>query len=138
LLLFDTGPSLPRKAYHPLLFSTSHLQIDPLRAISGNFSHQSEISLKISSNFGENRIYYSKVYFSWESVCMTLTQLRESVPMGIPELARAAGVDDQTIRNAENGQRINIRTARAIAQALSEALGRTIQVQEIEGLQVRW
>lgn len=69
---------------------------------------------------------------------MTLTQLRESVPMGIPELARAAGVDDQTIRNAENGQRINIRTARAIAQALSDALGRTIQVQEIEGLQVRW
>ena len=69
---------------------------------------------------------------------MTLTQLRESVPMGIPELARAAGVDDQTIRNAESGQRINIRTARAIAQALSDALGRTIQVQEIEGLQVRW
>jgi DNA-binding XRE family transcriptional regulator len=69
---------------------------------------------------------------------MTLTQLRESVPMGIPELARAAGVDDQTIRNAESGQRINIRTARTIAQALSDALGRTIQVQEIEGLQVRW
>ncbi len=69
---------------------------------------------------------------------MTLTQLRESVPMGIPELARAAGVDDQTIRNAESGQRINIKTARAIAQALSDALGRTIQVQEIEGLQVRW
>lgn len=58
--------------------------------------------------------------------------------MGVPELARAAGVDDQTIRNAESGQRINIRTARAIAQALSKALGRTIQVQEIEGLQVRW
>lgn len=69
---------------------------------------------------------------------MNLTQLRESVPMGIPELARSAGVDDQTIRNAENGQRINIRTARAIALALSKALGRTIQVQEIEGLQVRW
>jgi len=58
--------------------------------------------------------------------------------MGIPELARAAGVDDQTIRNAEAGQRINVRTARAIAQALSDALGRTIRVQEIEGLQVRW
>ena len=69
---------------------------------------------------------------------MNLTELRESVPMGIPELARAAGVDDQTIRNAEIGQRINVRTARAIAQALSNVLGRTIRVQEIEGLQVRW
>lgn len=68
---------------------------------------------------------------------MTLTELRESVPMNIPELARAAGLDDQTIRNAENGQRISVRTARAIAQALSNALGKTIQVRDIEGLQVR-
>ncbi len=68
---------------------------------------------------------------------MTLTEMRESVPMNIPELARAAGVDDMTIRNAENGQRISAKSARAIAQALSEALGRTIQVRDIEGLQVR-
>jgi transcriptional regulator with XRE-family HTH domain len=68
---------------------------------------------------------------------MTLTELRESVPMSIPDLARAAGVDDQTIRNAESGQRIYAKTARAIAQALSEALGRPIQVREIEGLKVR-
>ena len=32
---------------------------------------------------------------------MTLTELRESVPMSIPELAREARVDDQTVRNAE-------------------------------------
>ncbi len=69
---------------------------------------------------------------------MTLTELRESVPMNIPELARAAGLDDQTIRNAENGQRISVRTAKAIAQALSAELGRTIRVQEIDGLQVRY
>jgi len=69
---------------------------------------------------------------------MTLTELRESVPMNIPELARAAGVDAQTIRNAESGQRISVRTARVIAQALSEVLGRTIQVRDIEGLQVRF
>ena len=69
---------------------------------------------------------------------MTLTELRESVPMGIPELARAAGVDDMTIRNAENGQRIYAKTARAIAEALSKALGRTIRVQDIDGLQVRY
>jgi transcriptional regulator with XRE-family HTH domain len=69
---------------------------------------------------------------------MTLTDLRESVPMNIPELARAAGVDAQTIRNAESGQRISVKSARAIAQALSDALGRTIQVRDIEGLQVRF
>jgi len=68
---------------------------------------------------------------------MTLTELRESVPMNIPELARAAGVDDMTIRNAESGQRINAKTARAIAEALSNALGRPIQVRDIDGLQVR-
>ncbi len=69
---------------------------------------------------------------------MTLTELRESVPMNIPELARASGLDDQTIRNAENGQRISVRTAKAIAQALSQELGRTIRVQDIDGLQVRY
>lgn len=68
---------------------------------------------------------------------MTLTELRESVPMSIPELARAAGVDDQTVRNAENGQRVSARVARLLAQALSEALGKTIQVRDIDGLQVR-
>ncbi len=69
---------------------------------------------------------------------MNLTQFRESVPMNVPELARAAGVDDQTIRNAESGQRISSRTAKAIAQALSNALGYTVRVQDIEGLKVRF
>ena len=68
---------------------------------------------------------------------MTLKELRESVPMNYSELGKAAGVDGQTIRNAENGQRINTSTARAIAAALSEALGRIIRVQDIDGLQVR-
>jgi len=69
---------------------------------------------------------------------MNMTELRESVPMNIPELAKAAGVDAQTIRNAESGQRISVKTARAIAQALSDALGRTIRVQDIDSLQVRY
>jgi transcriptional regulator with XRE-family HTH domain len=67
---------------------------------------------------------------------MTLTDLRESVPLNIPELARAAGVDAQTIRDAESGQRISVKSARALAQALSDALGRNIQVRDIVGLQV--
>lgn len=43
-------------------------------------------------------------------------------PLSVPDLARATGVDDQTIRNAESGQ------------ALSEALGRLIQVRDRDGL----
>ena len=69
---------------------------------------------------------------------MNLTEWRKSVPMTVSELAHAAGVEDQTIRNAESGQRINLKTARAIAQALSDALGRIVQIQDIDGLQVRW
>lgn len=68
---------------------------------------------------------------------MTLTEYRESIPMSVPELARRANVDAQTIRNAESGQRISARVARNIAEALSEALGRTINYREIDGLDVR-
>lgn len=68
---------------------------------------------------------------------MTLTELRESVPMSIPELARAAKVDDQTIRNAESGQRVTARVARQIAEALSDTLGRHIEVRDIDGLELR-
>ena len=69
---------------------------------------------------------------------MTLEELRKSVPMTTQELAIAAGVSDQTIRNAEEGQRVSLQTARSIAEALSAKLGRTIRVQDIDGLQVRF
>ncbi len=69
---------------------------------------------------------------------MTLTELRESVPINIPDLARAAGIDAQTIRNAEAGQRISARTAKAIADALSGLLGRAVHVKDIDGLKVRF
>jgi len=68
---------------------------------------------------------------------MTLAQLRESVPVNIPDLAKAAGIDPQTIRNAEAGQRISARSAKAIADALSALLDRAIHVKDIDGLQVR-
>jgi transcriptional regulator with XRE-family HTH domain len=68
---------------------------------------------------------------------MTLAELRESVPVNIPDLAKAAGLDPQTIRNAEAGQRISARSAKAIADALSSLLNRPIHVREIDGLKVR-
>ena len=68
---------------------------------------------------------------------MTLTQYREQAMLSIPELARRANIDAQSVRNAEEGKRIQPRIARAIARALSEVLGQTIQPGEIEGLKVR-
>lgn len=68
---------------------------------------------------------------------MTLTELRESIPLSIPELARRADIDAQTVRNAEEGKRVTARVARALAAALSEALGKPITAKDIEGLNFR-
>lgn len=68
---------------------------------------------------------------------MTLIEYREQLVWSVSELARKAGVDDQTVRKAENGGRITTRVARQLAAALSEGFGRTIKVQDIEGLDVR-
>lgn len=68
---------------------------------------------------------------------MTLTEYREKLTWSIPELARKANIDDQTLRKAEQGGRISARVARQIAEALSEGHGQTITVQDIEGLNVR-
>jgi transcriptional regulator with XRE-family HTH domain len=68
---------------------------------------------------------------------MTLTEYRERLTWSIPELARKANIDDQTLRKAEQGSRISARVARQIAEALSEGYGRIIAVQDIEGLDVR-
>ena len=69
---------------------------------------------------------------------MNLTELREQAALSIPELARKAEVDAQTIRNAEEGKRISARVARQIAGALTKALdNRSIKVRDIDGLNVR-
>ncbi|GAC1467482.1 MAG: hypothetical protein PVS3B3_27010 [Ktedonobacteraceae bacterium] len=68
---------------------------------------------------------------------MTLTDYREKLVWSVPELARKASIDDQTLRKAEEGGRITARVARQIAQALSEGYNRTIQVSDIEGLNIR-
>jgi len=52
-------------------------------------------------------------------------------------MARKRTDDPQTIRNAESGQRVTAKVARAIAEALTTTLGRPVQVRDIDGLQVR-
>ena len=51
-------------------------------------------------------------------------------------MALEAGLSPIAIKRAEDGERVLPNTAKKIADALSKALGRAIQVTEIEGLNV--
>jgi transcriptional regulator with XRE-family HTH domain len=68
---------------------------------------------------------------------MTLTEYRENLGWSRAELAREAKLDYQTVTKAENGEQITGRSARAIADALSKALGTNVKFQDIDGLSVR-
>ena len=68
---------------------------------------------------------------------MTLTEYRESLGWSRAELAREAKLDYQTVTKAENGELITGRSARAIADAISRALGKNLRFQDIDGLNVR-
>ncbi len=67
----------------------------------------------------------------------TLRQYRLDLGWNITKLAEEAGVTRQSIASAERGALIQADTAKAIADALSRALGREIKSWEIEGLNIR-
>lgn len=52
------------------------------------------------------------------------------------ELSRQAGIDYKTARKAIDGEAIRPGPARAIANALSQALGQRVNVGDINGLRV--
>jgi transcriptional regulator with XRE-family HTH domain len=68
---------------------------------------------------------------------MTLRDYRGYLGWSAAELARRAGLDAQTVRRAEKGEPTFFHTAGAIATALSKGLGRTVRIEDIEGLNVR-
>ncbi len=47
------------------------------------------------------------------------------------ELARRAGVDETTVTRAENGQRVQAHKASMIAQAISQALGEELSIEDL-------
>lgn len=67
---------------------------------------------------------------------MNLREYRAYLGWSAAELARRAGIDGQTVRRVERGEPTYLHTAGAIATALSKALGRTIRIEEIDGLNV--
>lgn len=68
---------------------------------------------------------------------MTLSEYCEQLGWNAPELSRQAGIDYKTARKALDGEKIGAKQARDIAQALSAAFGKRINVGDIEGLNYR-
>lgn len=66
----------------------------------------------------------------------TILDYRRELAWSQRELSRRARLDPNTVRKAENGEPVSSQSALAIAEALSEALGRQLQVRDIEGLNV--
>lgn len=66
----------------------------------------------------------------------TLREYRVNLGWSQNELAKEAGIPQQTVKRAEDGDPIQARTAKAIADALSKAYGREIKPTEIEGLNI--
>ena len=66
----------------------------------------------------------------------TLKELRFEAGYSSSELARRANVSEPTVRRAENGDPVQELKASQIARALSEKLGRTIRIEDIDGLNI--
>ena len=67
---------------------------------------------------------------------MTLDDYRIKCRWSKAELARQARIDTNTLNRAINGIPVSSDTARKLASAISEGLGRSISVEDIEGLNV--
>lgn len=68
---------------------------------------------------------------------MNLVELRNQVPWSRTDLARQSGLDYGTVSSAEEGGWITARTARRLAETLTQALGRDVKPLEIEGLRIK-
>jgi transcriptional regulator with XRE-family HTH domain len=66
----------------------------------------------------------------------TLKQYRIEARVSISEVARRAGISPVTVGRAEEGKTIQELKAILIADALSQLLGRTITIGDIEDLHV--
>jgi DNA-binding XRE family transcriptional regulator len=67
---------------------------------------------------------------------MTLKEYRISLGWSPSELARRAGVASRTINRIEDGQPTYDYTLGAIARAISAELGRTVTIQDFDGVNV--
>ena len=67
----------------------------------------------------------------------TLRTLRVNLGWTQKDLAEQAKISESAMSQAEKGQSISVKSAKAIADAFSSAYGREIKPSDIEGLSVR-
>ena len=67
---------------------------------------------------------------------MTVEEYRISLGWSVSELARRAGLTTKTISRIEDGEPVYDHTAGAVARAFSEALGRTITIRDLDGINI--
>lgn len=67
---------------------------------------------------------------------MTFREYRLEAKLSLAELARRAGVDYGTAKRAEDGYPVQEVKAVLLVEALSDALGRTVKVQDIDDLRI--
>ena len=66
----------------------------------------------------------------------TLKDLRLQAHLSVAELSRRANVDRKTVERAEGGQPVQDVKAYAIVEALGNILGKSIKLEEVEGLNI--
>jgi transcriptional regulator with XRE-family HTH domain len=67
---------------------------------------------------------------------LTLKEYRTNLGWSITRLAQEAGLTYYAVTNAESGHSIRAATAKTIADTLSKALGETVKVSDIQGLNI--
>jgi transcriptional regulator with XRE-family HTH domain len=71
-----------------------------------------------------------------EITVVTVREYRLSLAWSVSELARRAGLSNKTVGRIESGEPIYDYTLAAVANALSEALGKKITVDDFEGVNI--
>lgn len=67
---------------------------------------------------------------------MTVKEYRVSLGWSPSELARRANISARTVSRIENGKPTFDYTLGAVARAISEGLGRTITISDLEGVNI--
>lgn len=67
---------------------------------------------------------------------MTVRDYRISLGWSASELARRARMTNKTLNRIENGEPVYDYTVGAVARALSEGLGKTITIHDLDGIKI--